>query len=292
MIARRFGQWVHEFRFEVKPLDERFRSMGLAGDAKQFYLIKDVFTMRDGDWRNDSRDVVGSTEAWARDQYLSDWNQTFVADVIDQHPHVFTRVETASGLPIRNKQVMAWTGSFERVFESDFQGYLDVEVDPTSGWGWLEMPESSMYDPALEQGPWCIKPRGFAESIEGVGLPSMLGISTFIVWVELPISEYRTLQPAFVGGAHRAAEAPDDFAARLADMARVNQVVFFNREATIQQRIIKDGFVPCSGEFEVEHGADRYVAQLAESLQTGEQRAYYIKRNLWHQVHWLPVGAE
>ena len=82
------------------------------------------------------------------------------------------------------------------------------------------------------------------------------------------------------------------FVRRISEKARINQLICFNPEATLQRQIIQDGFVPNSGEFESEmpFGQARYVAQQAEHLRTGEVRVYFVKRNQGHRVQWLPVG--
>lgn len=285
MIPRRIGHWIHELRYEVKPLDERMR-FNLNGDeVQQFYLIKDVFTIPDGEWSISQK--LGGAEEWAREQYLQDWQGAFQDDSLEYYPHIYTRVETPQGLPIRNKPVIAWSDAYERIFERDFDQYLTVEIDHASGWGRLELNNSSLYDPVLEQGPWSIKPTGFAESVEGIGLPRLMGISPFVVWIELPMTAFNRAAPL-------PAPAPAtaqglEFQKRLAELARINQLIYFNPEATIQRKIIEDGFVPNSGEFEMEFNNARFVGQQAQHLQTGALRVYFVKRNQWHRVQWMPV---
>ncbi len=291
MIARRFGQWIHELRFEIKPLDERMRHSPTGEEVQQFYLIKDIFTIRDGSW-DDADQVVGSTEPWAREHYRQDWEAAFGYDDIGHYPHIYTRVETPQGLPIRNKTIMAWDDHFERIFDRDFSVFLDVEIEPTTGWGRLELTSDAMYDPGLEQGPWCIKPMGFAESLEGLGLPRMLGISSFIVWVELPIAEFNNLAPVLPSTLRPSSGMNREFQNRLTDLARINQLIYFNPDATIQHRIIEDGFVPNSGEFEMEFNQARFVGQQAQNLHTGETRVYFVKRNQWHHVQWISVEPQ
>lgn len=288
MIPRRFGQWVRDFRYEIKPLDGRLRFSASGEEVQQFYLIKDIFTIRDGTWVDDGQ-AVGSVETWARDQYLQEWQDAFMHEDVGDYPHIFTRVETPQGLPIRNKAVFAWRDRYDRIFEQDFDQVLDVELEPTSGWGRLELNSSAMYNPVLEQGPWCIKPLGFAESIEGVGLPRMLGISSFIVWMELPIEAFDNVAAAPMPQADAQPDLTSEFQRRLSEMARINQLIYFNPDATIQRKIIEDGFVPNSGEFEMEFNQSRFVAQLAQNLKNGALRVYFVKRNFWHQVQWIPL---
>ena len=291
MIARRFGQWIHELRYEIKPLDERLRLSPTGEEVQRFYLIKDIFTIRDGSW-DDADQLVGSAERWAREQYLQDWEAAFAAEDVSQYPHIFTRVETPQGLPIRNKTIMAWDDQFERIFDRDFDLFLDVEVEPNSGWGHLELTSAAMYDPQLEMGPWCLKPMGFAESVEGLGLPRMLGISSFVIWVELPIDEFNSAAPMQLAPPPQSSPVSGEFQNRLTDLARINQLIYFNPDATIQRKIIEDGFVPNSGEFEMEYNQSRFVGQQAQNLDTGETRVYFVKRNQWHQVQWIRVEPQ
>lgn len=66
--------------------------------------------------------------------------------------------------------------------------------------------------------------------------------------------------------------------------AAKRQVIQFNPNAGLQQRIFAAGFVPNSPEFEVDHAGVRYVAQRAEHLGTGEVRVYYVKAGDWGNV--------
>ncbi len=286
MIARRFGSWIRDLGFEVKPLDERARFLPSGEQAQQFYLIKDIFTVCGRDWSGS--DPFGGTEDWAREGYLQEWRQTFAHDEAGDYPHIYTRVETPQGLPIRNKSVIAWSDRHDRIFDDDFEEYIDLAMEATGGWGRLELNNTSLYDPRLEQGRWCIKPRGFAESVVGIGLPLSSGISCFLVWMELPISEFDVNNGNRRGADVLTAELGTEFNRKLGKLARVNQLIFFNPEATIQHKIIQDGFVPNSGEFEMEFNQSRFVGQQAQHLLTGESRVYFVKRNQWHNVQWIP----
>ncbi len=62
------------------------------------------------------------------------------------------------------------------------------------------------------------------------------------------------------------------------------QVIQFNPEAALQKRILADGFVPNSPEFELSFNSTSYVAQRAEHLGTGEVRVYYVTKGNWSDV--------
>ncbi len=80
----------------------------------------------------------------------------------------------------------------------------------------------------------------------------------------------------------------------LMEEAAKRQVIQFNPNAALQQRIFAAGFVPNSPEFEVEYAGVRYVAQRAERLDTGEVRVYYVRSGDWSNVayHRRETGAE
>jgi hypothetical protein len=65
------------------------------------------------------------------------------------------------------------------------------------------------------------------------------------------------------------------------------QVIQFNPRAALQKRIFADGFVPNSGEFEIESSGVHYVAQRAEHLGTGEVRVYHVRKGDWGHVSYL-----
>ena len=72
--------------------------------------------------------------------------------------------------------------------------------------------------------------------------------------------------------------------ARLLDEAARQQRIQFNPQASLQQRIFADDFVPNSPEFAVEFEGRRYVAQRAEHLATGAVRVYYTPHGNWDNV--------
>jgi hypothetical protein len=81
---------------------------------------------------------------------------------------------------------------------------------------------------------------------------------------------------------------PPTLEEKLVVKANALQVIQFNPNAALQKRIFADGFVPNSGEFEVEHDGVAYVGQRAEHLRTGEVRTYYVPKGQWDQVTYVP----
>lgn len=65
--------------------------------------------------------------------------------------------------------------------------------------------------------------------------------------------------------------------------AEQHRVMRLNKAAALQKVILRDGFVPVSGEFT----EAPYTAQLAESLATGVVRVYYASPANWNDVRYL-----
>ncbi|RME11082.1 MAG: hypothetical protein D6802_07670 [Ardenticatenia bacterium] len=86
-------------------------------------------------------------------------------------------------------------------------------------------------------------------------------------------------------------ETPPPPASSFADIllaeANARQVIEFNPNAALQQRIFADGFVPNSPEFALEFEGETFIAQRAEHLQSGEVRVYYVKQGEWTQVKFI-----
>jgi len=69
--------------------------------------------------------------------------------------------------------------------------------------------------------------------------------------------------------------------------AEARQVIQFNPNAALQQRIFADGFVPNSPEFDVQVSGVTYRAQRAEHLGTGKVRVYYARVGDWGNVRFV-----
>jgi len=69
----------------------------------------------------------------------------------------------------------------------------------------------------------------------------------------------------------------DDLVAEADDLQKIQ----FNPDATLQKRIFADGFVPNSGEFDVDAAGRTWRGQRAEHLGTGRVRVYYVPVGEW-----------
>jgi predicted acylesterase/phospholipase RssA len=83
---------------------------------------------------------------------------------------------------------------------------------------------------------------------------------------------------AVAGPSPSATGAPtgdDALAQALIAAGAAHQLLTLNPDAALQKRLVADGYLPTSGEFELEVAGVRYLAQQAEQLATGDPRVYY-----------------
>lgn len=76
-------------------------------------------------------------------------------------------------------------------------------------------------------------------------------------------------------------------AAGLVARARERQAIQLNPAAAIQRRILADGYVPTSPEFDWADASGSYVGQRAEHLRDGQARVYYCLVGRWSEVGWI-----
>ncbi len=169
-------------------------------------------------------------------------------DVVDEH---FNRIQGAKvwhGWPIER-----YPAFDERVVATIF-GAQPAE------WGLY-----ANFDAWKVPGPyWVQVADGKSETFYGAGLP----------WnkhVCFAVTFQRTIYHAAPTGTFRE---------RLLAEAERRQVIQFNPDAALQQRIFAAGFVPNSPEFEI----DECIAQRSEHLGTGEVRVYYAPLSNVNQV--------
>jgi hypothetical protein len=111
-------------------------------------------------------------------------------------------------------------------------------------------------------------------------------------WSELAVVGHKEVpgNQTSCPGAHLAALLPSLNAAPLSTLLRAEadrrQVLQLNPNASLQQRMVADGYVPTSPEFELDNAGTVYVAQRAERLDSGHVRVYYVQRGRWGEVRW------
>jgi hypothetical protein len=71
---------------------------------------------------------------------------------------------------------------------------------------------------------------------------------------------------------------------QLLQQAQAQQKIQFNPQAALQARLLSDGLVPNSPEFDVRFADATYRTQPAEHLGTGKVRVYYCKVPDWSNL--------
>ncbi len=176
-IQRRLSKWIQVYNMSVKSLDQRPDHP--QGDTT--YLVKDMFTTRDGSW--EPSDVPGSVPQWARDAYLKPVDAPdYFADAGGDH-HLFAAVIGLDGQLVRPKKIVYWSDGFGELGNPNYTGFVQRETDQRSGWANIVSGPGSNFIPERgESGPWCWAPDGAAEVVCGGGMPAKNHISMFVVW--------------------------------------------------------------------------------------------------------------
>ncbi len=185
-LVRRVGSWVNPLNLQGKALSERPDTLP-AGDY--VYLIKDIFTTRDGSWEPSS--VYGGVDGWARDGYLKPFGDPEYFDDAGADHHLFAAILDKEGKLLKNMDMLYWSDGFAQLGVSTYNGYVlgsngfrYPRTKERSGWANIVLDPGSNYAPDRgESGPWCWTPFGLpAEVMCGGGMPLKQHISVFVVW--------------------------------------------------------------------------------------------------------------
>ncbi|MCC9074815.1 M23 family metallopeptidase [Litorilinea aerophila] len=176
-ITRRLSPWVEHYNLRIQSLDARPDHP--QGDI--VYLVKDIFTTRDGSW--EPSDQPGSVPQWARDDYLKPFGAPDYFDDAGGDHHLFAAVIGLDGQLMRGKEIVYWSDGFDKLGDPTYNGYIYRQTKEQSGWANIITGPGSSYVPERgESGPWCWAPTGAAEVVCGGGMPSKHHISMFVVW--------------------------------------------------------------------------------------------------------------
>ena len=189
-IEQRISPWVDAFNMRLIPLETRPDNP--TGD--DVYVIKDVFTTRNGSWEPSNE--PGAVPQWARDAYLK---PEFLE--AGANHHLFAAVLVSEGNFIKNQPVVYWSDGFDKLGDPSYDGYVTERTKESSGWANMFIGGGSSFVPERgESGPWCWGPEGAAEIVCGGGLPANQQISTFVVWQKMTRAEYEERQGVAGGG--------------------------------------------------------------------------------------------
>lgn len=176
-VTRRISDWVTHYNVTVKPLAQRPDNP----QGKVAYVIKDIFTTRNGSWEPDNQ--PGSLPQWARDTYLKPLGAEDYFDDAGGDHHLFAAVIGLDGKLQRGQEIIFWSDGYEQLGNPEYRGYVRRFTKERSGWAnIITGPGSSFVPERGESGPWCWAPAGAAEVVCGGGLPANHHISFFVVW--------------------------------------------------------------------------------------------------------------
>lgn len=178
-LTMRTGRWIEPMRMGVTLVHERPDAPKVKD--RTIYVIRDLFTTRDGSW--EPSNAFGSVDQWARDAYLKPMGHPDYFDDAGAGTHLFGAVLGLDGRLIRNHAFYFWSDGLNKLADQSYTGYRTMHTKERSGWANLFMAPSSSFVPERkESGPWCWCPAGAADVVTGGGLPARLHISTFAVW--------------------------------------------------------------------------------------------------------------
>ena len=143
------GVWVNTLNLKVKGIAERPDSVP-AGDF--IYLIKDIFTTRDGSW--DPKNVYGGVDQWARDTYLKPFGDPEYFDDAGADHHLFAAILDKDGKLLKNMDMLYWSDGFAQLGNPAYNGYVQgsngfryPRTKERSGWANIVSTPGSNYVP-------------------------------------------------------------------------------------------------------------------------------------------------
>lgn len=199
VITRRMGTWVNTLNLNYKKLEDRPDKPKVDNVV---YMLKDVFTTRDGSW--EPSDIYGGVDQWARDAYLKPFGDPEYFDDAGADHHLFAAILDVDGKLLKNMDMLYWSDGFDKLGDPSYDGYAVgsngfryPRTKDKSGWANIPMDGGSSYVPERgETGPWCWTPVGLpAEVMCGGGMPAKNHVSMFAVWQAVPVDQVPALPP-------------------------------------------------------------------------------------------------
>lgn len=187
-MAVRMNEWAQHFNLRIVPIQDRPDAPG--SDSEIVYVIRDVFTTRDGSWEPST--AAGSVPGWARAKYLTAGNAPDHFDDAGGDHHIFARVLDVEGKPIPDAPIMYWSDGIQKLADPNYTGFVHRTTKTRSAWGNIPISSGSSFVPERgESGPWCWCPSDApSEVIAGGGMPAKWHVSTFVVWQAVRRSEW------------------------------------------------------------------------------------------------------
>jgi hypothetical protein len=173
-IERRLTPWFDALNLAIKRIDERPDHPS----GEVVYVLKDLFTTRDGSWEPSEQPYAAPD--WARAAYLDPgvFTKAF------ERTNLYAAVLDEAGNFMHGHPILNWSDGFERLGDPGYDGFVRQNAWEAPGWSTMVMYGSSSYAPGSGQsGPWCWMPAEVAaEVVCGGGLPDGEAVSIFAVW--------------------------------------------------------------------------------------------------------------
>ncbi|MBV7335674.1 hypothetical protein KFU94_47000 [Chloroflexi bacterium TSY] len=182
LLERRIGDWATRLNITVRPISERPDAFDVIAetDSDVVFLLKDLFTTRDGSW--EQSEIPGAVPDWAR-EYLRPLGAPDYFDDAGGDRHLFAAVIGLDGQLLKGHQIRFWSDGFAKLGDPSYTDYIYRKTKEHSGWINIPIgPGSSFVPERNEAGPWCWAPEGASDVVCGGGLPANQHISTFAVW--------------------------------------------------------------------------------------------------------------
>ncbi len=213
-IERRVSEWIPGYNITMQPISARPDHP----QAEVVYVVKDIFTTRNGSWEPIS--LPGSVPQWARDSYLKPVGSPDYFDDAGGDHHLFAAVIGLDGKLQRGQEILYWSDGFEQLGDPEYQGFVRRYTKEQSGWAnIITGPGSSFVPERNESGPWCWAPAGAAEVVCGGGMPANHHISFFVVWQAVQVTaegkipgtdeDFNTFLPSIPGTAVKPATSSE-----------------------------------------------------------------------------------
>lgn len=193
VVEQRFGDWIDDFNMRVISFADRVDADAELANADVVYVLKDLFTTRDGSW--EPSDKPGSIQTWAR-EYLKPFGAPDYFDDAGGDRHLFAAVIGLDGELLKHKQIIYWSDGIAKLGDPAYDGFVYRETKDKSGWINIPIGPGSNFVPERgESGPWCWAPSGAADVVCGGGLPAKQHVSTFAVWQAVKKSDLIATEP-------------------------------------------------------------------------------------------------
>ena len=132
-IERRLTPWFDALNLAIKRIDERPDHPS----GEVVYVLKDLFTTRDGSW--EPSDQPYAAPDWARAAYLDPgvFTKAF------ERTNLYAAVLDEAGNFVYGHPILNWSDGFERLGDPSYDGFVRQNAWEAPGWSTMVMYGSS-----------------------------------------------------------------------------------------------------------------------------------------------------